>query len=175
MISGSPFLKQDNKMISGSPLCHSRMQKYHIIVEDLKSPRSSRTFSLLWKSVMIENARGKTIGLTRRGSWISKDTPGRKETCVSGHKYQSDKILVNRKHFTLFVLNLEIFSRVYFRAPSTKLKNSVLVFAQFRANCWLKQLPTAFFKINSLKFFAHLLQNFKISVFIFAQWNFTDQ
>ena len=33
---------------------------------------------------------------------------------------------------------LEIFARIYYRAPSTKIQNSVLIFAQFRANCWLK-------------------------------------
>ena len=38
---------------------------------------------------------------------------------------------------TLFV---EILARIYFRAPSTKPQNSVLIFAQFRANILLKQL-----------------------------------
>ena len=55
---------------------------------------------------------------------------------------------------TLFVL---IFARIYFRAPFTKIRNSVLIFAQFRANCWLKALfCIAFFKIWSLKIFARI-------------------
>ena len=52
---------------------------------------------------------------------------------------------------------LEIFARIYFRAPFTKIRNSVLIFAQFRANCWLKALfCIAFFKIWSLKIFARI-------------------
>ena len=52
---------------------------------------------------------------------------------------------------------LEIFARIYFRAPFTKIRNSVLIFAQFRANCWLKELfCIAFFKIWSLKIFARI-------------------
>ena len=52
---------------------------------------------------------------------------------------------------------LEIFARIYFRAPFTKIRNSVLIFAQFRANCWLKELfCKAFFKIWSLKIFARI-------------------
>ena len=57
---------------------------------------------------------------------------------------------------------LEIFARIYFRAPFTKIRNSVLIFAQFRANCWLKELfCIAFFKIWSLKIFARI--NFRAS------------
>ena len=70
------------------------------------------------------------------------------------------------------------FARIYFRAPFTKIRNSVLIFTQFRANCLLKELfSIAFQKDEVWKFsrgliFAHLPQTFKNSVLIspnFAQ------
>ena len=85
---------------------------------------------------------------------------------------------------TLFV---QIFARIFahfvcakirnFRAASTKIRNSVLIFAQFRANCWLKELfCIAFFKIWSLKIFARIYfrapsTKIRISVLIFAQFH----
>ena len=43
------------------------------------------------------------------------------------------------------------------RAPSMKVQNSVLIFKQFRANFWLKQLFLySFFKNISLKIFARI-------------------
>ena len=49
---------------------------------------------------------------------------------------------------------LEIFARIYFRAPSTKHQNSVLIFAQFRANILLTQ-----------HFCTRLFQNMKLKNF----------
>ena len=41
--------------------------------------------------------------------------------------------------FGIFTFFVEISALIFFRAPSTKVQNSVLIFAQFRANFWLKQ------------------------------------
>ena len=52
----------------------------------------------------------------------------------------------------------QILARIYFRAPWTKHQNSVLIFAQFRANILLKQhfYTIDFFKIWNLKIFARI-------------------
>ena len=38
------------------------IQKYHVTPADLKDAKSSSTFSLRWKSELIEKAKGKMMG-----------------------------------------------------------------------------------------------------------------
>ena len=52
---------------------HLLIQKYHVVPADLNVAKSSNTLSRLWKSELMENASGKTIGAMNSRTLISND------------------------------------------------------------------------------------------------------